>query len=376
MKMLFDKKLSKIVNKWKEDQKIESLSFDELLKEVGNQEVFISEKIDGELEGMFFDNKAKFCSKDGRVRWDMPVLNEIESILKKQKINSAIIFGELAKTSSHGKPVHFNETMSAIRKPEIGEEESIDFFPFELYELDDKKVSSDYNNYKDSFNKLLKWFRNSKHVCPVSYKIGKKDDLKSAWDVWVKKEKNEGIVVRTEKGKIYKSKPLFTLDLCVIAVQEGKGKNKGKMGALVLGFYDGLNFYKVVNLGVGFSDIDRGEWWKLAQKNKVNKKEDLIWIDPFKMNKVIETSYERINYRPVDTYKFVKNKWQEDKSKFAATISKPGFIRIRDDKQINKYDLRLSQIPDFEKMKKNFHKNSKLFISYEVLVKSILETLK
>jgi ATP-dependent DNA ligase len=356
MKSRIDKSnsLAKLIKIWKENQNIVSLTFDELKKEVKDNELFISEKIDGELEGMQFDKTTKFSTKDGRIREDLPVLDEIKTILKKQKINSAIILGELAKTSSHGKPVHFNETMSAIRRPESGEEEHIEFFPFELYELNGEKVSSNYLDYKNSFKKMKKWFKDSKYVSLVEHKTGKSSVLKSVWDKFVKKEKNEGIVVRTSNGKIYKSKPVFTLDLCVIAVQEGRKKNKGKMGALILGFYDGEFFYKTVNLGVGFSDKDREGWWSLAKKYQVKKEDNVIWVDPYKMNKVIETKYKRLNFRLVDTYKFNENSWEKVDNKFSATISKPDFVRERIDKEVNSSDLRLNQIPDFQKNEKTF----------------------
>ncbi|MDD5650090.1 MAG: hypothetical protein PHF86_06705 [Candidatus Nanoarchaeia archaeon] len=375
MKSHIDKSnsLTKQVQSWKEHQGMVSLSFDELKKEVGDQEIFASEKIDGELGGMeYTPGDVKFSSKDGRIRQDMPVSNEIETILKKEKVRQAIIFGELAKTSSHGKPVHFNDTESTLRKPELGEEEHIEFFPFEVHELDNKEVSSSYEDYKTNFEKLEKWFGKSKHIYPVDHKIGKVSDLKSVWNKWVEKEKNEGIVVRTADGKIYKSKPVFTLDLGVLAVQEGRGKNKGRMGALILGFYDGKQFYKVINLGVGFTDTDRDEWWKLAKKYEIKKENGTIWVDPFKMNKVIETSYERLNYRPVNTFEFKDKSWEKIEDQFAATISKPGFVRERTDKDINAQDLRLSQLPDYAKMKKNFLKSSKLFIISESIIRSVV----
>jgi ATP-dependent DNA ligase len=366
--------LTKLTQTWKKNQGMVSLSFDELQKEVKDKELIIQEKIDGELTGMHFDGTtAKFSSKDGRIRWDMPVLDEIVSILKKNKIKDAIIFGELAKTSSRGQPVHFNDTMSAIRKPEGDEEDHIEFFVFELSKVDGKEVSKTFEDYKKSFKQLKDWFGSSKHIFPVETMIGKVSDLKLAWKKYVEKQKNEGIVVRTSDNRIYKSKPKFTFDLGVIAIEEGAGKNKGRMGALILGFYDGDDFLKVVNLGVGFSYTDRADWWKLAKKHEVERNGRIVWVDPFKLNKVIETSYERLNYRILDTYKFKKRKWEKAEGKFAATISKPGFVQERKDKDVNKNDLRLSQIPDLEEMKKNFKKSTSLFSFSEKIISSFVK---
>jgi DNA ligase-1 len=57
-----------------------------------------------------------------------------------------------------------------------------------------------------------------------------------------------------------KWKPTITVDLEVIGVEEGTGRNEGRLGALVCsGFDDGKEIS--VNVGSGFSDGDRDEFW-------------------------------------------------------------------------------------------------------------------
>jgi DNA ligase-1 len=57
-----------------------------------------------------------------------------------------------------------------------------------------------------------------------------------------------------------KSKPFIEVSLTVTAVEEGTGRNKDKLGALVVeGTDDGK--YIVVNVGSGFSDEQRSEFW-------------------------------------------------------------------------------------------------------------------
>jgi DNA ligase-1 len=57
-----------------------------------------------------------------------------------------------------------------------------------------------------------------------------------------------------------KWKPTITVDLEVIGVEEGTGRNSGRLGALVCaGEDDGKEIS--VNVGSGFSDIDRDEFW-------------------------------------------------------------------------------------------------------------------
>jgi DNA ligase 1 len=57
-----------------------------------------------------------------------------------------------------------------------------------------------------------------------------------------------------------KYKPVHDYDLKVVAVEEGTGKNSGKMGALVCEGMDQGKFIRV-NVGSGFTDAERREYW-------------------------------------------------------------------------------------------------------------------
>jgi DNA ligase-1 len=61
-----------------------------------------------------------------------------------------------------------------------------------------------------------------------------------------------------------KWKPVITVDLEVIGVEEGTGRNEGRLGALVCaGIDDGKEI--TVNVGSGFSDTDRDNYWRDSQ---------------------------------------------------------------------------------------------------------------
>ena len=78
----------------------------------------------------------------------------------------------------------------------------------------------------------------------------------------------EGIMIKDPDAKYeckrsvswLKQKPFIEVSLTVTAVEEGTGRNVGKLGALVCeGIDDGKRI--VVNVGSGFSDNDRDEYW-------------------------------------------------------------------------------------------------------------------
>jgi DNA ligase 1 len=79
----------------------------------------------------------------------------------------------------------------------------------------------------------------------------------------------EGIMIKDPEGKWegkrsvawLKQKPFIEVSLAVTAVEEGTGRNVGKLGAVVCeGVDDGKRI--VVNVGSGFTDEQRAEFWQ------------------------------------------------------------------------------------------------------------------
>ena len=79
----------------------------------------------------------------------------------------------------------------------------------------------------------------------------------------------EGIMIKDPNGKWegkrsvawLKQKPFIEVSLAVISVEEGTGRNVGKLGAVVCeGEDDGKKI--VVNVGSGFTDEQRAEFWE------------------------------------------------------------------------------------------------------------------
>ena len=63
-----------------------------------------------------------------------------------------------------------------------------------------------------------------------------------------------------------KQKPFIEVSLAVVAIEEGTGKNVGKLGAFICeGEDDGKKIR--VNVGSGFTDTDRDEFW--ASKDQI-----------------------------------------------------------------------------------------------------------
>jgi DNA ligase-1 len=79
-----------------------------------------------------------------------------------------------------------------------------------------------------------------------------------------------------------KYKPTITVDLEVVGVEEGTGRNEGRLGALVCaGQDDGKDI--TVNVGSGFSDTDRDEYW--ANSNHIIGRTAEILCDVITQNR-------------------------------------------------------------------------------------------
>ena len=347
--------LIKQVKQWKKDQAIISLTIDEMTKVIKkSKHSVIEQKVDGQTGLMGYDagKDPKFATLGGVLYWDLPICDEIKKILKAKKIHHARIVGEMAGYAD-GKIIPFNETESIIKNPKA-DKTKVHWFVYHIIELNDDKYSTtDFEQYTKTWPLLKKLFKGSKYVHPVIDYMDGPGALKKAWNKLVLKEKNEGIVIRTDDNKVYKCKPVFTYDLAMVAVGDKKGKNwpKGMIGMTLMAFMDKDHIFRTAgNVGTGWSQKERKEIFSWAQKNKVGEDKTYIWVKP---KKIMEVQWERSTIKDMKAYKYSPGKGYEPVGmKTVGTIVKPRFIRWRTDKSANPNDLRLTQIPDWGKIKK------------------------
>jgi len=356
--------LIKDILKWKKDQSIISLSLDKMKEEAKDQQAIIEQKIDGQsaILGYKKGEEPKFGSLRGVLSWDLPVLNEAAKLFKDKNIKQAKIVGELAGYEN-GKILPFRETESLIKNKEA-DKSKIHWFPYQILELNGEKFDDNFKSYKNkNWPEIKRIFSGSKSIHPVQYS---ENDLDKAWEKIVEEQKDEGIVVRLSNNKVYKVKPQYTYDLVVIAVGDKKGKNwpKKMIGNTLMAFMDNNKVFRTAGeIGTGWTDSEAKELYKWAQKNKVGEDDHYIWVKP---QKIMEVQWERSNIRETPAYKYSKGKYEPAGKKLSGTIVKPKFIHYKTDKSVNPGDLRLTQIPDWEKTKKMARNIAASFLKAEI----------
>jgi len=339
------------LKKWKRDQGIISLTLEEMKEKSKDLTLIIEQKVDGQSSIVDYRNgKAIFGSLHGVLMEDLPVLDEIISVFKKNKISQARIVGEMAGNDK-GKILPFEQTESIIKNSK-SDKNKIHWYPYQILELNNKSYDNNFKSYKESWPEIKKLFDDSIHIHPVKYYEGGIKDLEKAWKTLVEKEKNEGIVIRTSDNKVYKIKPLLTYDLVVVAVGDKKLKNwsKGLIGNTLMAFMDNNRVFRTAGeVGTGWTEEQRRELFKWASKNKVDEDNTHIWVKPMK---IMEVELERSNIKDMKAYKYERGKYIPQGKKPSVTIVKPRFLRYRTDKSVNPSDLRLEQSPAWSKKEK------------------------
>ena len=200
------------------------------------------------------------------------ILNDLPKILAlttKNFANGFVLDGEVVGNS-------FQELMrQARRKENVSAEDSI-FNIFDIIPLDDfRRGFWNAQLYKriEILEKLRPVFDSLDHVellphlmVNLDYSEGHdqlnryaKDMVNLGYEGIMIKDFNAPYVCKRSTDWL-KWKPTITVDLEVIDVEEGTGRNVGRLGALVCAGSDDGKFI-TVNVGSGYSDDDRIDYW-------------------------------------------------------------------------------------------------------------------
>ena len=239
--------------------------FDDPVKYLPEGTQFIlTEKLDGVRCVLLFDENKEphFFSRNGK-----EIVDLVDLAKEAKQLDPNYVYdGELlANTVGHSKDV-YRDTMSIVGSDNVK--------TGVLYNVFDKVLRKDFEagvcnipciERKQSLSNEVtcdkfKFIRN----VPMLY-LGDNQERIQEYLKWAKDNGKEGIMINWCTGpyeckrsrKLLKVKVFSTMDLRVVGIEEGEGRNAGKLGNFVCS-YRGTN---VVRVGSGITDEEREQLW-------------------------------------------------------------------------------------------------------------------
>jgi ATP-dependent DNA ligase len=331
----------------------------------------ISRKIDGEFTCLVYRKGEAFTlNPGGTLRLGAPFMLEATAILKKAKVKSALIGGELYVQRDDGERPRVHDVVRVARNPaDEAEIAQLAFGAFDIYELDGEDLAL---NHDSVLARLRELFTADGRVHPVETVEGENAAaVIKQFKAWVIDEDAEGVVARSEKAGVFKVKPRHSLDLAVIGFSEGLDDRAGLLHDMLLAVVrPSGRFQLTCRVGGGLSDELRASLLQQLSQRVVESdfrevNTEHVAYQMVEPGLVVEIECLDIISRtsrgnPIDKMVLAWNadnkRWEGVRRLPLCSILSPQFVRLRDDKHANADDVRLDQlasirdIPDIERV--------------------------
>jgi len=330
---------------WKRHVAFRQVSYNDFVSiDVGT--AIFSAKVDGMLGAFVYRKGSRnfFQTTEAKQIFDLPVINEYEIMLNKINISSAVIIGELV-AQAKGVIFPFNETQSIVKTSyRLENKDLVHHYAVDVFSINGRRYT-----YEQALSFL---FRNIgkvglPHVHIPETRRGDLDTFRRMFLEYEHKRGFDGIVARNVKGRNYKIKFTSTVDVAIIGAghKEMPAWKKNQISYLLTAFIDRDGIFRTSSkIGTGFTDATRRMFYDYVMKNKLFERNGEIFVRP---KKVVELKFYRFMIRNTPAYRFTGKDYVNVGKRKSITFSHPSFVRIRDDKVVDKEDVRLEQIPEF-----------------------------
>jgi hypothetical protein len=319
----------------------------------------VSLKVDGEFNILVYaGDDIITVNPGGTVRAGLPFMKEAVALFKKADIKNAILAGELHYVRPDGKRPRVHDVSRVARQPASQEEvDGLQFSAFDIIELDGVPPVGPFDT---TWTQLKKLFGSGKRcqVVEASW-LKEASEIEQQFKKWVDNGV-EGIVVRSDAVGMFKIKPRHSLDAVVIGFTEGTEDRSGMIHDLLLALMraDGC-LHVLGHVGGGFSDAERRSF--LSDLKDMIVKSDYVevndqvayhmvrpeWIVEISILDLISqtTRGSSINKMTLN-WNSVEQRYQIIRRLPLVGLLSPQFVRRREDKTVNSFDVRMQQITD------------------------------
>lgn len=331
---------AQIADQWKKTHIMKFVGIDKLREIVGDEEVTISAKLDGELVCLYYkDGQLTTVTPKGTVRVSMPATDEAAQILK--QFREAAFLAEMYAVDEKGRPMSYVKSATILKSPDDGKDGQIRLSVFDIVAINGQLY--DAETVEDNAKEIEDIFSKGKYVHAAPTVVGNFETIDTVWSE-LEEKGWEGLVVYLG-DTIYKTKPILSFDMVIVAVSKSD-KILDRVSAILTSFIDKEgNFRLSGEIGGGLNEADRAELMNWAERNKVMEDEDHIWVDPFKEPLIVQVEAVEVNHKKMPKMKFEDGAWIKIEDDWAGTLRFPQFVQYRDDKDPKHPDVRVEQLP-------------------------------
>lgn len=269
-----------------------------------NEPISISRKLNG-TRCVFVGEKC--MTRQGK---EYKGLEHIINDLRDMGYGNMFVDGELLYKNKEG--LSDSESFqkgTGIAMSKDGDKSQLKLVVFDMFPLDEFRSGKSKLSYFDrkhiylkEFSEKLKQYPTENiHLVQIVYEGTDHSEIWK-WLDYAEDNDWEGCMVNTDSlyeckrtKTLMKVKKFFDVSLRVVDVEEGTGRNKGRLGAIVCKYYD-----NTVKCGSGFSDEQRDYYW--------NHKDEIL-------DKIVDIKYKEVTI---------------DKKTGLRSLQFPTFICIRD----------------------------------------------
>lgn len=320
--------------------------------------LYATRKYDGEFALLFFDGKELLSvNPGGTVRLGLPAYRETATLLKKAKVKSCILGGEIYLKDEPSQAQRVQQVVRILRNPESEKQlDRLGLAVFDVIENDGEEVDST----PAVFKLLDKWFKGGKKAHAAEYVVADtSDEVMEAFTEWVIGEGAEGLVVRHDRAGWFKLKVRHNIDAAIIGFSEGTDDRKGMLHDLLVAVMrDDGTFHELGRVGGGFTEEGRKELAgmlrrRIVPSDYVAVNNDYVAYEMIHPGPVIEISCldlipERARGGPVNRMVLEWNGKRYSALQRMPIVSmiSPQYVRLRDDKEATIEDVNIRQISD------------------------------
>jgi hypothetical protein len=333
----------------------------DIREKVPTADYHVSRKIDGEFTVLVYQRgHALTINPGGTVRLGMPWLAEACELLSRAGVKEALVAGELYIEQSGTRRPRVHDIVHIARQPASREElDRLRFAVFDLISLDGQPPPP---SFEATWQTIERIFSHGRRVHPVETVRAKDSaEIERLFHEWVEEQGAEGLVVRSDTAGLFKIKPRHTLDVAVVGFTESTDERQGMLHDLLTGVMrsDG-SLHMLTRVGGGFSeDVRRAMLADLkdmtADSEYVEVNVDHVAYQMVRPEWVIEISCldlvsQTTRGGPVN--RMVLN-WNRGADRYQiirrlplASVISPQFLRRREDKRVQPFDVRIDQVAE------------------------------